>query len=79
MSSVCLSKKSGVRVMKNDEEHHLELIQSLFLKMGAPERQSLTMASQLLKRARQIADERNITLTESVQQLLTQVVEARKG
>ena len=64
-------------MMENDEEH-LKLIQSLFLKMGAPEKQSLTMAFQLLKRARQVADERGVTLTEAVQQLLTQVLEARK-
>jgi hypothetical protein len=63
--------------MERDEEH-LELIQSLFLKMGAPEKQAHTMACQLLKRAQQIAQERGITLVEAVEMLLKRVIEARK-
>ena len=62
-----------------DNEEHLELIESLFLKMGAPEKQARTMASQLLKRARQIATERKITLVQAVEILLKQIVEARKN
>ncbi|MGK0177075.1 MAG: LDH2 family malate/lactate/ureidoglycolate dehydrogenase [Lentimonas sp.] len=65
--------------MMKDSEEHLELIKSLFLNMGASEKQAQTMASQLLKRARQISNEGGITLTESVEKLLKQVVEARKS
>ena len=62
-----------------DNKDPLELIESLFLKMGAPEKEARTMASQLLKRARQIADERKITLLEAVESLLKQVVDARNS
>lgn len=65
--------------MTDNNKEHLELIESLFLKMGAPEKQARTMASQLLKRARQIADERKLTLLEAVESLLKQVVDARKS
>lgn len=61
-----------------DNENHLELIKSLFLKMGAPEKQAQTMASQLLKRAGQIADEREIALVEAVEILLKQIICAQK-
>ena len=61
-----------------DGEKQLDLIQSLFLKMGAPEKQARTMASQLLKRARQIAQEREVTLIEAVETLLKQILNTRK-
>ena len=61
-----------------DDENHLKLIESLFLKMGAPEKQAHTMASQLLKRAGQVAEEREITQVEAVQTLLKQIIEAQK-
>jgi len=60
-----------------DTEQQLKLIESLFLKMGAPEERVQIMASQLLKRARQIADEHGITLVESVEGLLKQVLDAQ--
>lgn len=60
----------------NDDEKHLELIEGLFLKMGSTEKQSRIMAAQLLKRAQQIADEREMTLVEAVEGLLKQIVEA---
>ena len=62
-----------------DDEKYLKLIESLFLKMGAPEKQARTMSSQLLKRARQIADQREITLVRAVENLLEQVVKGRKS
>ena len=62
-----------------DDKAYLKLIESLFLKMEAPEKQARTMASQLLKRAQQIADEREITLAKAVETLLKRVVEARKN
>lgn len=64
--------------MKSNEEH-LELIESLFQKMGAPKEQIKTMASQLLKRAQQIAEEQEISLVKAVEGLLNQIVEARKN
>ena len=64
--------------MESNEEY-LELIQSLFIKMGSHEEQARTMAAQLLKRARQIVDERGITLVEAVEGLLKQIVDAQKN
>ncbi len=61
------------------EPDQLTLIKSLFLQMGAPEVQAEVMASQLLKRAGQIASERDISIIEAVEILLKQVVEAQQG
>ena len=61
------------------EPDQLTLIKSLFLQMGAPEEQTEVMASQLLKRAGQIASERDISIIEAVEILLKQVVEAQQG
>jgi len=61
------------------EPDQLTLIKSLFLQMGAPEEQAEVMASQLLKRAGQIASERDISIIETVEILLKQVVEAQQG
>ena len=59
------------------EEECLEIIKSLFSKMGASEAQAQVMASQLLKRAGQISQESGITMTEAVEKLLKQIVQAR--
>ncbi len=61
------------------EPDQLILIKSLFLQMGAPEEQAEKMASQLLKRAAQIALDRDIAIVEAVGILLRQVVEAQQG
>jgi hypothetical protein len=61
------------------EQDQLNIIKSLFLKMGASEKQAQTMASQLLKRAGQIALDRNISIVEAVGILLKQVIEAQQG
>lgn len=61
------------------ELNQLELIKSLFLKMGASDDQAQTMASQLLKRAGQIASDRDISIVEAVEILLKQVIEAQQG
>jgi hypothetical protein len=61
------------------EPDQLILIKSLFLQMGAPEEQAEVMASQLLKRAGQIALDRDILIIEAVEILLKQVVEAQQG
>jgi hypothetical protein len=46
--------------------------------MGASEKQAVVMASQLLKRAEQIAAERKISKVESIEALLKQVIEAQQ-
>jgi hypothetical protein len=61
------------------EPDQLDMIRSLFLMMGASENQAQTMASQLLKRADQIAVERDISIVEAVEILLKQVIEAQQG
>ena len=65
--------------MMEAEPDQLTLIKSLFLQMGAPEEQAEKMASQLLKRAAQIALDRDIAIVEAVEILLRQVVEAQQG
>ena len=60
------------------EQDQLQMIRALFLKMGASEEQAEIMASQLLKRAGQIASDRDISIIESVGILLKQVVEAQQ-
>ena len=64
--------------MMEDVEAQQKLIEALFLKMGAPEKQARTMASQLLKRARQVANEREIAVIEAVEELLKQITDARE-
>lgn len=61
------------------EAEQLILIKTLFLQMGAPEKQAEKMACQLLKRAEQIALDRDISIVEAVEILLRQVVEAQQG
>jgi hypothetical protein len=51
----------------------------VFVNLGAAEEQAKVMAAQLLKRAGQIADERNISKVKATETLLKQVIEARKG
>ena len=60
------------------EHEQLSLIKSLFIKMGASEKQAVVMASKLLKRAEQIAAERKISKIESIEALLKQVIEAQQ-
>ena len=60
------------------EHEQLSLIKSLFIKMGASEKQAVVMASKLLKRAEQIAAERKISKVESIEALLKQVIEAQQ-
>ncbi|TVP76915.1 MAG: hypothetical protein EA353_11320 [Puniceicoccaceae bacterium] len=62
--------------IQQDEVHK---VAKLFEQMGASTEQARVMSSQLLKRAEQIAQERNISKVEALQSLLKQVVEARQG
>ena len=54
-------------------------ISCLFVNLGAPKKQASVMASQLIKRAEQIAQERDISKVEATESLLKQVLEARLG
>ena len=54
-------------------------ISCLFANLGAPKKQAAVMASQLIKRAEQIAQERDISMLEATESLLKQVLEARQG
>ena len=54
-------------------------ITCIFVNLGAPEKQAKVMASQLIKRAEQIAHERDISKVEATENLLKQVLEARLG
>lgn len=60
------------------EQAQLDAISALFTHWGASEPQARVMAAQLLKRAGQIAAERQLSLVEAVEMLLKQVVEARQ-
>ena len=55
------------------------MVRELFIKMGAEPKQASVMASQLLKRAAQIAKTRNISIIEATGTLLKQVFQAREG
>lgn len=54
-------------------------VTQLFVNLGADATQAKVMASQLLKRAAQIAEEREIPIVEATQTLLKQVIQARSG
>ena len=49
-------------------------IACIFVNLSAPEKQAVMMASQLIKRAEQIAQERDISKVEATESLLKQVL-----
>lgn len=55
-----------------------KMLQGLFKQMGADEIQSRRMASQLLKRANQLAKEESISEVEALQTLLKKIIEGQK-
>ena len=57
----------------------VEAMACIFVNLGAPKKQAAVMASQLIKRAEQIAQERDISKVEATESLLKQVLEARQG
>ncbi len=65
--------------MTNLSNNEAAEIAGIFVNLGAPEKQAEVMASQLIKRAEQIAQERGISKVEATERLLKQVVEARQG
>ncbi len=62
----------------NGEQQHAA-VTALLQNLGAPAESAATMASQLLKRARQIAREQSIGEPEALQKLLNKIVEARSN
>ncbi|MBL6919835.1 MAG: hypothetical protein ISR41_04975 [Puniceicoccaceae bacterium] len=64
--------------MTNLSNNEAAEIAGIFVNLGAPEKQAEVMASQLIKRAEQIAQERGISKVEATERLLKQVVEARQ-
>ncbi|MFL2847931.1 MAG: hypothetical protein ACJZ9B_03035 [Coraliomargaritaceae bacterium] len=55
-----------------------KMLQELFKQIGADELQSQRMASQLLKRANQVAKEESISETEALENLLKKIIEGQK-
>ncbi|MEM7792314.1 MAG: hypothetical protein AAF546_12995 [Verrucomicrobiota bacterium] len=64
---------------KDGGDEDLSKICLLFKRLGASETQAETMANQLLKRADQIAKQKNISKVQAVEMLLKKVIEARYG
>jgi hypothetical protein len=65
--------------MSDLPDQNVARVAQIFMNLGAPEAQAKVMAAQLLKRASQIAQERNISEVEAVETLLKQVIAARQG
>ena len=57
----------------------LAQVTALFEQLGAHPDQASVLAKQLLKRAEQLSIERKISLVESTDSLLRQVIRARQG
>jgi len=65
--------------MEPPDQKQLDQVASLLVRLGADAAQADVMAGQLLKRAKQIAGERGISESEALENLLKQVIEARRG
>ena len=65
--------------MSEDHENELEMLKQVCANLGAPEGQAETMASQLLKRADQLAKERGSGREEELRYLLELIVAGREG
>ena len=65
--------------MSDLDPQELDGITQLFVNLGAQSGQAKVMAAQLLKRAVQIAEERQISKVEATETLLKQVIQARNG
>ncbi|HVT74066.1 MAG TPA: hypothetical protein VHD61_13100 [Lacunisphaera sp.] len=57
----------------------LDQLAACCIRLGAPPAQAAVMARQLLKRAEQLAAERNQTREEALASLLSLVVQGRRG
>lgn len=58
-------------------ESEVLLLTQFFQNKGADEAQALRMASQLIKRARQLAETKSISEKEALEQLLKKIIEAQ--
>ncbi|MGC6424498.1 MAG: hypothetical protein ACON4O_05870 [Lentimonas sp.] len=65
--------------MSDIDDQELAGVTRIFVNLGAESEQAKVMAAQLLKRASQIAEEREISKVEAAETLLKQVIEARSG
>lgn len=61
------------------DQKQLDQVAALFIRLGADAARADVMARQLLKRAKQIAEQRGVSELEALKNLLKQVVEARQG
>ena len=64
---------------KSDPEADIPKLSALFQQMGAEPKQAETMARQLRKRATQVAEEKNISEVEAMEQLLKIAVLGSQG
>ncbi len=62
-----------------ERQSEIDMVTKVFENLGAPSEQSGVMASQLIKRAGQIARERGISKVEATETLLISVISARQG
>jgi hypothetical protein len=65
--------------MRGDNGNELEMLKRVCANLGAPEGQAETMASQLLKRAGQLAEERGSGREDELRYLLELIVAGREG
>ena len=65
--------------MDQIDQNQCDEVATLFVQLGADSSQAQTMARQLIKRSKQIAQERDISELEALETLLKQVIQAREG
>ena len=65
--------------MADSSSKEVAKISCIFTNLGAHKKQAAVMASQLIKRGEQIAQERDISKVEATESLLKKVLEARQG
>ena len=61
----------------NSPGEEIAQLSKLFLRWGASAEQAATMAKQLQKRSEQLAEQRNISRIEAMQELLTRILKAQ--
>ena len=66
-------------MVSGEDERLLAELARVFVNLGSEEAQARIMAGQVLKRARQIAQEKSIPETEAMSSLLQKIVQGRSG
>ena len=74
-----LSVFYAVNMKMDYDESDVAKVALLFQSLGATEEQSQVMSKQLLRRAAQLSEERQISMIDSTETLLKQVIRARQG